>query len=144
MYTHNLISLKIVSQDSSGRLVSCNPVNEVVYLLELGLTTRPWDDPGAARPRASGGLANLGLLVNPCVARERMYRVGKFSEGENLETEAPHPDDTTDPSRSQALEGHLGNLEEAPGPLRPAPRTGSPLTFPTGSVHMAGSVGERR
>lgn len=41
-----------------------------------------------------------------------MYGIGKLSEGENLETEAPHPDDTTDPSWSQALEGHLGNLEE--------------------------------
>lgn len=67
------------------------------------------DDPGAASPDPSEG-----CLVNPFGEREEegMYRVGKFSVGENLETGKPHSDDTTDPDGSQALKGHLENLEE--------------------------------
>lgn len=55
-----------------------------------------------------------GVSGQPLWGREEegMYRVGKFSVGENLETGKPHSGDTTDPSGSQALKGHLENLEE--------------------------------
>lgn len=75
--------------------------------------------------------------------------VEKFSEGENLETGEPHPDDTTDPRGSQALGGgHLETLEEGAskhqGPSGLLDPGQDPPLFLTRSVHVAGSVGKRK
>lgn len=79
----------IFSQHHSGSLASHNPMNEIVYPPGAWPDSRPWDGPVAH------SWGSWGCLVNPFgEGQEGMYRVGKFSEGENLETGEPRPDDT--------------------------------------------------
>lgn len=67
-----------------------------------------------------------------------MYRVGKFSEGENLETGEPRPDDTV-PRHWRALENSEEGASKHQGPSGLNPGQ-DPTLFLTRSVHVTGSM----
>lgn len=98
-----------------------------------GPTTRPWDDPVAARPGASGG-----VWSTPLERSGRECRGWENSLRGEAGTQAPHADGTTgptSPSTGETLRKLRGGRLKAPGPLRPGPGTG-PLTLLPGSVRL--------